>query len=97
MSTTAKRTFEVKPRGDRILVKKISCENVSVGGIVLPNNNHRNMVVEVVAVGNGDDVKDIDSGDLVIVDHLSESNQIGGDSDYIVDEFDVIAHYQNKG
>lgn len=90
------RTFEVKPRSDRILVKEIQGDNVSDRGILLPvRNEPRNVVVEVVDVGNGQEVEDIKKGSLVIVSHLYEEDKVG--EQYLIDDCDILAHYQDKG
>jgi len=82
----------VKPRGDRITVRKVKATPVSKNGIILPEGTvEDNPVVEVVSVGDGPDVKDIKPGQLVVICQLFERDQIG--DLYIVDEEDIRAIY----
>ena len=46
--------MEIKPLGDRIVVKPLEAENKSKGGIVLPDSaNEKPQEAKVVAVGKG--------------------------------------------
>lgn len=43
----------IKAKQDRILVKEIDVENITLGGIILPNSAEKSVVGEVLSVGPG--------------------------------------------
>ena len=54
--------MNIKPLGDRVLVQPIEQEEVSKGGIIIPDSaKEKPQEATVVAVGNG---KILDSGDV---------------------------------
>ncbi len=92
------RTFQ--PLGDRVIVKPVEREEVSAGGIVLPDTaREKPQEGEVVAVGagrTGDDGKLISMecqvGDLVVYSKYAGSELKEEGEDYLVlRESDVLA------
>lgn len=92
------RTFI--PLGDRVVIKPIQREEVSVGGIVLPDTaREKPQEGEVVAVGPGrtaDDGKRIametKPGDLVLYSKYAGSEfKEGADEFLVVRESDILA------
>ena len=92
------RTFQ--PLGDRVIVKPVEREEVSAGGIVLPDSaQEKPQEGEVVAVGPGragDDGKRIapeaQVGDIVIYSKYAGSELKEEGQDYLVlRESDILA------
>ena len=92
------RTFQ--PLGDRVIVKPVEREEVSAGGIVLPDSaQEKPQEGEVVAVGpgrSGDDGKriamDAEVGDIVIYSKYAGSELKEEGQDYLVlRESDILA------
>ena len=92
------RTFQ--PLGDRVIVKPVEREEVSAGGIVLPDSaQEKPQEGEVVAVGpgrTGDDGKriamDAQVGDIVIYSKYAGSELKEEGQDYLVlRESDILA------
>lgn len=54
--------MHIKPLNDRVIVRRIEDDNITSGGIVLPDKaREKSMEGEVVAVGSG---KQLDSGEI---------------------------------
>lgn len=90
----------LQPLGDRVVIKAIEKEEVSVGGIILPDTaKERPQEGEVIAVGPGrvtDDGKrlalEIKAGDRVIFSKYAGTEVKIDNEDYlIVTERDVLA------
>lgn len=58
----------IKPLGDRVLVKIVEIEEKTKGGLLIPDTASKDKTTygEVLAVGNGEKVKDIKAGDKII-------------------------------
>ena len=66
MSTTLEKTMNIKPLHDRLIVKAAEKEQVSAGGIILPDSaQEKPQRGEVLAAGPG---KTLDSGTLAPLD-----------------------------
>lgn len=66
MSTTLEKTMTIKPLHDRLIVKAAEKEQVSAGGIILPDSaQEKPQRGEVLAAGPG---KRLDSGTLAPID-----------------------------
>ncbi len=65
--------MQIKPLGDRILVKEASAETVTKSGIVLPDTAEKKAsgIYEVVAVGEGEAAKNFKVGDKVMAGKYS--------------------------
>lgn len=87
--------MKVVPLGNRLLIKPIKEEEKTEGGIVLPDSaKEKPMKAEVVAVGDGEDVKDLDIkvGDKVIYSKYSGTEIKIEDEEYIIiDAEDILA------
>jgi chaperonin GroES len=77
--------MNIKPLGDRILVKEASAETVTKSGIVLPDTAEKKKsgVYEVVAIGDGPEAKNFKVGDKVMAGKYS------GDEVEMKDDRDV--------
>ncbi len=88
--------MNLKPLGDRIIVKPVAEEEVTKSGIVLPDTveKEKKEEGEVVAVGDGEKVKKLGlkSGDRVIFGKYSGEEVEVGDVEYkVLKEEDVLA------
>lgn len=90
----------LKPLGDRIIVKAVSAEETTAGGIVLPDSaQEKPQKGEVIATGPGallDSGKkapmDVKVGDTVIYRKYSDTQvKIGGEEYIILRQEDVLA------
>lgn len=90
----------IKPLGDRALVKRIEPEEQKLGGIYIPDSaKERPQEAEVIAVGPGkrdDDGKlvplSIKAGDRVLLSKYGGTDVKYGDEDYqLVREDDILA------
>jgi len=90
---------KVKPLGDRVLVKTLEPEEVSKGGIILPESaKEKPQEAKVVAVGPGkiEDGKKVEMnvkvGDKVIFARYSGDDiKIDGDEYTIIEEEKILA------
>ena len=92
--------MKVTPLGDRILVKRVEAEEVSAGGIVLPDTaKEKPKEGKVVSVGSGKILDDgsrstmqLKAGDRVIfTSYAGNEVTIDGDEYLIMSEEDVLA------
>ena len=93
--------MEIKPLGDRIVVKPLEAENKSKGGIVLPDSaKEKPQEAKVVAVGKGKTLEngsvaapEVKVGDKVIFGKYSGSEFITkeGEELLILREEDILA------
>ena len=90
----------LKPLGDRIIVKPSSAEEVTAGGIVLPDSaQEKPQEGKVIAVGPGSQLEtgerapmDVKVGDTVIYGKYAGTEiKIGGDEYVIIRQDDVLA------
>ena len=97
------RTFN--PLGDRLLVKPLEREEVTKGGILLPDTvKERPQEGEVIAVGSGrlnDEGKriplDLKKGDIIMYDKYGGTELKEDDVDYLIlSERDVLAKIEGK-
>lgn len=95
----------LKPLGDRIICKAVSAEEVTAGGIVLPDTaKEKPQEAEVVAVGPGatlDSGKvaqmDVKVGDKIIYGKYSGTEvKVGGEEYVILRQEDVLAVVEGK-
>ncbi len=65
--------MQIKPLGDRILVKEASAETVTKSGIVLPDTAEKKKsgIYQVAAVGDGPEAKIFKVGDKVMAGKYS--------------------------
>lgn len=93
--------MNIKPLGDRIVVKPLSSEEVTVGGIVLPDTaKEKPQEGEIIAVGPGR-IKDdgtnapmpVKVGDVVLYAKYAGTEVKAGENTYLIvhAERDVLA------
>ena len=95
----------LKPLGDRIICKAVSAEEVTAGGIVLPDTaKEKPQEAEVVAVGPGNTLDsgkiapmDVKVGDKIIYGKYSGTEvKVGGEEYVILRQEDVLAVVEGK-
>ena len=100
MATKTKSTIKLRPLGDRIVVRPIEREEVTKGGIILPDTaKEKPQKGEIVAVGPGkltDDgtriAMDVRVGDKVIyAKYAGTEVKIGDEKLMIMRESDIMA------
>jgi chaperonin GroES len=87
--------MEIRPLGDRVLIKRLEAEEKTKSGIVLPGSaQEKPQLAEVIAVGPGtDDVKmEVVPGDKVIISKYSGTEiKMDGEDLIIVSQKDILA------
>lgn len=97
--------MKIQPIGDRILVKQATQEETTASGIILPSNaqKEKKAQAKIVALGNGEAVKDLGlkEGDIVVFGQYSgQEIEIEGEEYKILyvgrekDDSDVLAKVQ---
>jgi chaperonin GroES len=83
--------MKFRPLGDRALVKIVEREETTASGIVLPDTaKERPQTAEVVAVGEGDDIK-VSEGDVIVFAKYSGTEiSLDGEDYMILDADDVL-------
>ncbi len=97
---TTKAKINVKPLGERVLVKSVEEDEQVRGGIIIPDSaKEKSQEADVVALGTGrkdDDGKTVDFevkvGDRVIISQYGGTSvTIDGDEYTVIREDDIIA------
>ena len=87
--------MNIKPIGERVLLKPIKKEEKTKSGILLSSkssNTYTNNEAEVVALGKGEKLEGIKVGDKVIFNKFSGNEIEDGDIKYlIVNADDILA------
>jgi len=92
--------MKIRPLGDKILVKRLEAEEVTAGGIVLPDTaKEKPKEGKVVAVGKGRSLKDgswadftVKAGDKVIFSSYAGTEvKVDGEEYLIMSEEDILA------
>ena len=92
--------MKVKPLGDKILVKRLDAEEVTAGGIVLPDSaKEKPKEGEVIAVGNGKLLEDgqrgepqVKKGDRVLfTSYAGTEVKVDGEEYLVMPEEDILA------
>lgn len=95
----------LKPLGDRIIVKACSAEEVTAGGIVLPDSaQEKPLEGEVIAIGPGAQLDsgerapiDVKIGDIVIYGKYAGTEvKVGGEEVVILRQDDILAIHDKK-
>lgn len=93
----------IKPLGQRVLVKRLDAEEVSAGGIVLPDSaQEKPQEAEVVALGtggkdeNGNDITfSVAEGNKVLISKYGGTDvKVNGDDLLIINEGDILGVIQ---
>jgi len=89
----------IKPLGQRVLVKRLDAEEVSAGGIVLPDTaQEKPQEAEVVSLGtggkddNGNDIEfTVKAGDKVLISKYGGTDvKVDGQDLLIISESDIL-------
>ena len=89
----------IKPLGQRVLVKRLDAEEVSAGGIVLPDTaQEKPQEAEVVSLGtggkdeNGNDIEfSVKAGDKVLISKYGGTDvKVDGQDLLIISESDIL-------
>ena len=89
----------IKPLGQRVLVKRLDAEEVSAGGIVLPDTaQEKPQEAEVVSLGtggkdeNGNDIEfTVKAGDKVLISKYGGTDvKVDGEDLLIISESDIL-------
>jgi len=89
----------IKPLGQRVLVKRLDAEEVSAGGIVLPDTaQEKPQEAEVVALGtggkdeNGNDITfSVEEGNKVLISKYGGTDvKVNGEDLLIINEGDIL-------
>ena len=92
--------MKLKPLGDRVLVKRLEQEEVTKGGIIIPDSaKEKPMKGEIIAVGPGkiaDDGKHqkmhVEKGDLVLFNKYAGTEvKLDGIDHLVMREEDILA------
>ncbi len=92
--------MKIKPLGDKVLVKRLEAEEVTAGGIVLPDTaKEKPKEGKVIALGKGRLLRDgsyadfsIKTGDKVIFSSYAGSEiKINGEEYLVMSEEDILA------
>lgn len=95
----------LKPLGDRIIAKAVSAEDVTAGGIVLPDSaKEKPLEAEVIAVGPGSQLSsgkkmpmDVKPGEKIIYGKYAGTEIKVGVEEYIIlRQEDVLAILEDK-
>lgn len=84
--------MSIRPIGNRVLIKAIKTEEKTIGGIILtPSSSKVNPNVgEVIAVGNGEEVKILKVGDHIIHSEYAGTKVKDNNEEYIIIDFDAV-------
>jgi chaperonin GroES len=92
--------MKVKPLQDRVLVKRLEEENLTAGGIIIPDTaKEKPQKGKVVAAGNGKISEngkviplDVKAGDVVLFQKYAGTEvKIGGEEHLLMREEDILA------
>lgn len=95
---------KIRPLGDRILIERVTGEEKSAGGIIIPDSaKEKPQEGKVIAVGNGKTLDngqvkavDVKVGDRILFSKYSGSDvKVSGDEYLIIREDDVLGVVQN--
>ncbi len=90
----------IRPLGDKVIIKRVEAEDVTVGGIVLPDSAKEKPKRGLIkAIGDG---KLLDSGErsqlqvkkndeVLFTSYAGTEVKVGGDEYIIMDESDILA------
>ncbi len=83
--------MKFKPLGERALVKMVEREETTSSGIVLPDTaKEKPQTAEVVAVGDGEDIK-VSEGDVIVFAKYSGTEiKLNGEDYMILDADDIL-------
>lgn len=92
--------MKIKPLGDKVLVKRLAAEEVTAGGIVLPDTaKEKPKEGKIISVGKGRQLKDgtyvpfsVKADDKIIFSSYAGTEvKINGEEYLIMNEEDILA------
>ncbi len=86
--------MNIKPIGNRVLLRTLEIEEKTSGGIILPDSSHKEKpnMAEVLAVGSGEKLEGIETGQKVIYSKFAGTDiKDNGETFLIVDIKDILA------
>jgi len=97
---TVRSPMNIRPLYDRVIIKRVSAETTSKGGIIIPDSAKEKPIEgEVIAVGNGKRADDgslltleVKAGDRVLFGKYSGTEvKVGGEDRVILREDEILA------
>lgn len=84
--------MSIKPVGDRLLVKPVKAEEKTSSGIILTSSASKANpnVAEVIAIGNGEKIKDVKIGDKIIHSEYAGTKVKDNNEEYIIIDFESV-------
>ena len=84
--------MSIRPIGNRVLIKPLKVEEKTVSGIILTSSLSKANpnVGEVIAVGNGEDVKVLKVGDHIIHSEYAGTKVKDNNEEYTIIDFDAV-------
>lgn len=80
----------IKPLGDRVLLKVLTQEEKTAGGIIIPDTaKEKTQRAEVAEIGDSEDIK-VKVGDVVIYDKYAGISLKEQDAEYLIVKHDEI-------
>lgn len=87
--------MNIKPLADRVLIRPTAAEEVTIGGIIIPDTaKEKPLKGEIVAVGNGtkDEEMILKAGDIVLYGKYAGTEiELEGEKFLIMRQSDVLA------
>lgn len=101
---TKHKTCNLKPLGNRVLVRRLEAQEKLKGGIILPDSAKKKQEqAEVIAVGTGKKDKDdnlipmpVKVGDIVLMDKYSGQEVTIDDQEYVIVRADDLVAIVEK-
>ena len=84
--------MNIKPIGERVLIKLVKMEEKTASGIILPGagDKERPNMAEVIAIGKGEKLEDIKVGEKVVYSKFSGTEIKDGDEKYLILNIDDV-------
>lgn len=87
--------MNIKPLADRVLIRPTAAEEVTIGGIIIPDTaKEKPLKGEIIAVGNGtkDEEMILKTGDIVLYGKYAGTEiELEGEKFLIMRQSDVLA------
>lgn len=103
-SSSTKAAPNLRPLGNRVLLRRLAAEETLKGGLILPDNAKKKQEqAEVVAIGTGAKDKNgnlipitVKTGDIVLIEKYSGQDVTLNDEEYVIARADdLIAVIEN--
>ena len=76
--------MNIRPIGERVLVKLVKVEEKTASGIILPGEKEKPNLGEVIAVGKGEKLSDIKVGEKVVYAKFSGTEIKDKEEKYLI-------------